>query len=106
MTSSISPECSAARAPTVGEALKQRGIGRRDFIRFCGALASLLALPAGAAISRLAGSEAGGQYMRWRNSQLARSSAAVPISAIGQNWSARIAKPAPSRKTLRRMIRK
>ena len=49
MTSSMSPECSAARAPTVGEALKQRGIGRRDFIRFCGALASLLALPAGAA---------------------------------------------------------
>jgi hydrogenase small subunit len=39
----------AVGAATVSEALERRGIGRRDFLKFCTSIASLLALPAGAA---------------------------------------------------------
>jgi hydrogenase small subunit len=43
------PEYPSLPTETVGEALERRGIDRRDFLKFCTSLASLLALPAGAA---------------------------------------------------------
>jgi hydrogenase small subunit len=39
----------AERSTTVGEALKQHGIARRDFLKLCASIASMMALPAGAA---------------------------------------------------------
>lgn len=44
-----STEIFAGRASTVGEALQRHGVRRRDFLKFCAGLASMLALPAGAA---------------------------------------------------------
>ncbi|RJP73703.1 MAG: [Ni/Fe] hydrogenase small subunit [Candidatus Zixiibacteriota bacterium] len=35
------------RAPTLGAALRQQGISRREFLSFCGAMAAILSLPAG-----------------------------------------------------------
>lgn len=35
------------RAPTLGAAIEQRGISRRDFLTFCGAMAAVLSLPLG-----------------------------------------------------------
>ena len=42
-------EYRATRTKTVGEALEQHGIDRRDFLKLCAAMATLLALPASAA---------------------------------------------------------
>jgi hydrogenase small subunit len=43
------PEYPVPPGASVGEVLRQRGVDRRQFLKLCGSLASLLALPAGAA---------------------------------------------------------
>ena len=35
-----------SKYPTIGESLRHQGISRRDFLKFCTAVASIMALPA------------------------------------------------------------